>query len=356
REVGLVYATNALAATLAPPAIGWLADRHFSANRLLTGLSIVAAFALIACFYATSFPVFYGLILLFNLSFIPTYGLLAGVCFHQLEDPEKSFPLVRVWGTVSFMLVGMGLSYFGVETSALPLLVAAVVCVGMALVASTLPPIPPQKGFDWRSLRGGQVTSILREPGMVVLFVAMLLSCIPASFYYSFLNPFLNEIGWSNAAAKMSLGQMGEIFVVLAMPFAFRKLRFRQIVFWGILVWGLRYFAFSVARPGYYEWLLYAGILVQGIAFAWIVIATQIYIDKRVPIALRSTAQGLVSFGSQGLGVFIGSWIAGEVVLANTVAAGEHAWEIIWLVPGAVGLLTAIWFWGVFPRQTKLEG
>ncbi len=221
-------------------------------------------------------------------------------------------------------------------------------------MALTLPPIPPQPGFDWRSLRGGQVTSILREPGMIVLFVAILLSCLPAAFYYSFVNPFLNEVGWSNAAAKMSLGQQGEIFIVLSMPLAFRKFRFRRIVFWGILVWGLRYFAFAFARPEHYEWLLYAGILVQGIAFAWIVIAAQIYIDNRVPIGLRSTAQGLISFASQGLGVFIGSWIAGEVVLANTLPDGLHAWETIWLIPAVIGVGAAGWFWVAFPKAGKL--
>ncbi len=354
REVGLVYATNALAATVAPPLIGWLADRHFSANRLLLILNIIAAAALTACFFATSFPVFYVLMLIFNLSFIPTFGLLSAVCFHQLEDPAKSFPAVRVWGTVSFMLAGLGLSYFGVESTALPLLAGAVTAALMAGMSLTLPPIPPQPGFDWRSLRGSQVVGILREPGMIVLFVAILLSCLPAAFYYSFLNPFLNEVGWTNAAAKMSLGQLGEIFIVLAMPLAFRKIRFRKIVFWGILVWGLRYFAFAFARPDHQEWLLYAGILVQGIAFAWIVIAAQIYVDNRVPISLRSTAQGLISFASQGLGVFIGSWIAGEVVLANTLETGQHAWGTIWLIPGVIGVAAALWFWVAFPKSGKL--
>ncbi len=92
----------------------------------------------------------------------------------------------------------------------------------------------------------------------------------------------------------------------------------------------------------------------QGIAFAWIVFAAQTYVDNRVPVALRSTAQGLVSFANQGVGIFIGSWIAGEVVLANTLPGGGHDWSVIWLVPGVVGVLAAVGFWVFFPRASKL--
>jgi len=279
---------------------------------------------------------------------------LSAVCFHQLEDPAKTFPKVRVWGTVSFVLVGIGLSYFAVENSPLPLLAGGAIALMMSFGCLLLPRIPPQPGFDLTSLTGPTVARIIREPGMIVLLLAVLCSSFPSSFYYSFLNPFLNEIGWSAAAAKMSLGQLMEIGVILAMPLAFRKLRFRNIVFWGLMAWGLRYFAFSIARPGHYEWLLYAAILVQGIAFTWIVIAAQIYVDKRVPVTLRSTAQGLVAFANQGIGIIFGSWVAGEVVLANTLGNGDHNWTAIWLVPGVVGILSALAFLWFFPKAARL--
>jgi len=189
---------------------------------------------------------------------------------------------------------------------------------------------------------------------MIILLVATLFSCIPSAFYYSFVNPFLNEIGWSAAAAKMSLGQFFEIGILFAMPFFFRTIRFRRIFFWGLLLWGVRYFLFAFARPDNYEFLLYLGIAVQGFVFVWIVIAAQIYVDNRVPVSLRSTAQGLISFANQGIGIFIGSWIAGEVVLANTLTDGTHDWGTIWLVPGVVGVLAAVGVWAFFPRAGRL--
>lgn len=353
-QVGMIYATNAIGATVTPPLMGWLADRTFSSERLMAALNLVGGIALIACYFTTSFAAFYGWMLLFNLCFMPTFSIAAAMAFQHLPRPDRQYPIVRVWGTIAFMVVSVGLSAFGVENSALPVLTGG--CVGLFLAAYSLwlPHTPPQPGFDWAALRSEEVRDIFRQRGMIVLVLAMLASCIPSAAYYSFLNPFLNEIGWPAAAAKMAIGQVFEIGIVLALPLVFRYLRFRTIVFWGLMVWGLRYFAFAYGRPGSYEWLLYAGIVVQGIAFAWIIIAAQVYVDNRAPKYLRNTAQGLISFANLGIGAFFGSWLIGAVVNAYALPDGAHVWERIWLVPGVVGVVAALGFWFFFPRQDRL--
>ncbi|MGB3801175.1 MAG: MFS transporter [Lewinella sp.] len=353
-QVGMIYATNAIAATVTPPLMGWLADRSYPSERLMGVLNTIGGLALIACYFTTSFGWFYGWMLLFNLCFIPTFSLAAAMCFYHLERPAQEYPLIRVWGTVSFMIVGVLLSVFRIENSAIPVLCGGFGALVLAGYSFFLPHTPPEPGFNWATLRGEEVRNIFRERGMVVLLIALLASCIPSSFYYSFLNPFLNEVGWEAAAAKMALGQLFEIAVVLAMPFIFRRFRFRSTIFWGLMAWGLRYFAFGVGRPGDQEWLLYAGIVVQGVAFAWIIIAAQIYVNNRVPSYLRNTAQGLISFANLGLGAFLGSWIAGETVSANLLADGTHDWWAIWLVPGTVGVVAAVFFYVAFPRSGKL--
>ncbi len=353
-QVGMIYATNAIAATIAPPLMGWLADRSYASERLMGVLNTVGGLALIACYFTVSFPWFYGWMLLFNCCFIPTFSLAAAMCFYHLERPAEQYPLIRVWGTVSFMLVGVALSVFRVENSALPVLAGGITALLLAAYSFLLPHTPPAPGFDWRELKGETVRGIFRQRGMVVLLLALLASCVPSAFYYSFLNPFLNEIGWAAAAAKMALGQLLEIAVVLAMPLIFRRFRFRNIIFWGLLAWGLRYLAFGIGRPGHYEWLLYAGILVQGVAFAWIIIAAQIYVNNRVPASLRNTAQGLISFANLGLGAFLGSWIAGAVVSANLLADGTHDWWAIWRIPAGVGVVAGVLFLLAFPRDEEL--
>ena len=191
----MIYATNAIAATVTPPLMGWLADRKFRSERLMAVLNVVGAISLFGCFYSTSFVPFYGWMLLFNLAFIPTFSLEAGLCFYHLTEPARQYPAIRVWGTVSFMLMGLGLSYFRMEDSATPLLFGGIVSLLTALYCLTLPATPPTPGFNWASLHGEEVRSIFRDKAMIVLILGLFASCVPASFYYSFLNPFLNEVG-----------------------------------------------------------------------------------------------------------------------------------------------------------------
>jgi MFS family permease len=165
RQVGMIYATNAIAATITPPLMGWLADRLFSADRLMVLLNILGGVALIGCFFTTSFLPFYTLMLVYNLCFIPTFSLAASLCFHHLPRPDRQYPGIRVWGTVSFMLMGLFLSYFDVENSPYPLLAGGMASVLLGFYCLTLPHTPPAPGFNWATVKGENVQKIFRERG-----------------------------------------------------------------------------------------------------------------------------------------------------------------------------------------------
>lgn len=350
-QVGMVYATNAIAATITPPLMGIVADKLMASNRLLVILHFLGGLCLLLAFSSTTFWWFYGSMLAYNLCYVPTFSLSNSLCFHHLDRPSQEFPAIRVWGTIAWVVTSVLLSWLALEDQATPLLIGGVVSIIYAVFNLGLPHTPPNPGFSLASLKGDDVQALLRDRSLIVLVISLTLICLPTAFYYSFLNPFLNEVGVVGAAAKMSIGQVVEVFVVLAMPWFFKKLRLRTIIFWGLAVWGLRYFVFAGARPGTPSvWLLYLAIAIQGIAFAWVTLAAQLYIDSRVPTFLRATAQGIIAFSSLGLGAFLGSWLAGEVVGRYTLATGHHAWDIIFLFPAVIGCIVAIGFGLFFPK------
>ncbi|NJO86962.1 MAG: nucleoside permease [Lewinella sp.] len=354
RQVGLIYATNAIAATVSPPVVGLLADKLFSANRLLVILHILGGCCLLCAYQSHSFGWFFASMLGYNLCYVPTFSLSTALCFHHLPDPNRQYPPIRVWGTIAWIFTSVIISVLALEAQATPLLIGGLTSILFGIHNLNLPATPPQPGLNWADLKGEEVQRLLRDRSLIVLIVCEVLICIPAAFYYSFVNPFLNEVGMDYAAAKMALGQLVEIGIVLAMPWFFRNLRLRSILFWGMAVWGLRYFAFALGRPGEWtEFLLYLAIAVQGFAFAWVSLAAQLYVNSRVPAYLRATAQGLVTFASFGLGSFIGSTLAGEVVRHFTEPTGSHEWQYIFLVPAIIGCLVAFGFWRYFPPATQ---
>src|SRR5262249_52077265 len=176
---------------------------------------------------------------------------------------------------------------------------------------------------------------LMRDTSFAVFVIGSFLICIPLQFYYAFTNPFFNEIGVQNAAAKMTLGQMSEIFFMLVMPWFFRRLGVKYMLLVRMAAWTTRYLLFAAGNNGSLVWMLYSGILLHGICYDFFFVTGQIYVDQKAPLDLRAAAQGFIAFVTLGVGMLIGSWLSGLVVDAYHVGAG-HDWGRIWMVP-AVG-------------------
>ncbi len=180
------------------------------------------------------------------------------------------------------------------------------------------------------------------------------LICIPLQFDYAFANLFRNELHLTNAAGKMTLGQMSEIFFMLVMPWFFRRLGVKWMLLVGMAAWTARYTLFAYGNTGTLVWMLYGGILLHGICYDFFFVTGQIYVDRRAPGDLRAAAQGFIAFVTLGVGMLIGSWVSGRVVDAFRV--GEtHAWDRIWIVPAA-GAAAVLVLFALFFRSREQAG
>ena len=355
RQVGMVYATTAIAATVSPFLVGVLADRFFSIEKLLSLLHLMGGSLLLLLSFQTTFAWFYPIVLIYVLCFLPTFSLSNAMCFHHVSDVKRDFPRVRVWGTVAWVLIGIVIGWLQIEDQAIPFQIAATGSFLQAMYCLTLPKTPPQKQSTsmLQSLRGPEIKELLHDRSLVVLVLSIALICIPSAYYYSFVNSFLNEQGVVNAAGKMAIGQISEIIFMLALPWFFQRWRLKIIVFWGLLAWGLRYGLFIAGVYFESEWWLLAGIGLHGLAYIFSMLSAQIYLDMRVPTHLRSTGQGFYSLLTLGLGVFVGSYIAGESVSQYTLTDGTHQWPAIWLLPTCLGVGVALGFWWLFKGRQK---
>lgn len=358
REVGLVYGATAIAATVTPFLLGVLADRLFATEKLLAMLHASSGVLMFGISYLDRFAFFYPALTLYALLYMPTFALTSGLTFHHSAIGARDFPRVRLWGTMGWIIAGLIISFFALETTAIPMRISAASSFLQAAFCLTLPHTPPQKktGRTLREFLGPEVTALLRRPSFVVLMVSLVLISIPSGFYYTFTNSFLTEADVPAPAATMSAGQISEVFLMLLMPFFFRRLGFKWVIAIGLFTWGLRYLLFAIGNSTDLIWMLYTGILLHGVAFNFTGLTGQIYIDREVPPHVRNTAQGFMSLLTLGLGALIGSYIAGEVVGAYTLEDGQHLWRRIWLVPAVVGGVVTIGFLVLFnPKNGRTE-
>ena len=355
-QVGLAYSTTALAAMISPFFVGMVADRFFATERLLAVLHLAGAAALLFVAAQTTFGPLYVVLLAYTLCYMPTLALTNSLAFHQMKDPGREFPPIRVLGTIGWIVAGLAIGSMGIEATATPMRIAAASSALLGLFSLALPHTPPQKLGHRPTLRdvlGLDALQLMKERSFALFVIGSFLICIPLQFYYAFTNPFLNDIGVTNAAGKMTLGQMSELGFMLAMPWFFRRLGVKWMLLVGMAAWTLRYVLFAFGDNQALVWMLYAGILLHGVCYDFFFVTGQIYVDTKAPADMRAAAQGFIAFVTLGAGQFIGSWLSGVVVdrySTQGTSGVEHAWHSIWLVPaagaGIVLVLFALFFRG----------
>ena len=354
-QIGLVAGTTALAAMISPFFVGMVADRFLATERILAMLHVAGGLILLLASTQTRFGPLYSVLLAYALCYMPTLALSNSLSFRQMKDPGREFPSIRVLGTIGWIVAGLFIGTLGLDATAVPMRLAAAGSIVLGLFCLVLPHTPPQstRRATLGDVLGLDALKLLRERSFAVFVLGSFLVCIPLQFYYAFANPFLNELNVSNAAGKMTLGQMSEIGFMLVMPWFFRRLGVKYMLLVGMAAWTTRYLLFAYGNADAAVWMLYGGILLHGICYDFFFVTGQIYVDRRAPADLRAAAQGLIAFVTLGVGMFIGSWASGRVVDAFRVTGG-HAWDRIWLVPAAGAAAVLVLFALLF-RSTEDE-
>jgi nucleoside transporter len=267
----------------------------------------------------------------------------------QVKNPGRDFPPIRVMGTLGWIAVNLVIGFMRVEAAITPFLIAAGACAVMCLYSlAALPHTPPPargQQVTFRRILGLDALAMLKDRSYFVFVIASILACIPLTFYYSFANPFLNDVGVVNAAGKMTLGQMSEVAMMLAMPIAFRILNVRGILLLGLSAWAVRYLLFAFGNPGAGMWMFYIAILLHGVCYDFFFVAGQLYTDQAAPAHLRSTAQGFITFVTYGIGMLIGSLLSGSILdyFSTTTATGVvRNWQSFWLSSAAMSFVITL--------------
>jgi nucleoside transporter len=349
-QVGLAFGTTALAAMISPFFVGMVADRFFATERILAVLHLIGGPILFFVSIQTSFLPLYVVMLVYTLCFMPTLALTNSLSFHHVQDPSRDFPAIRVLGTIGWIAAGLLVGSLRIEATKIPMQLAAAGSVVLGAFCFSLPHTPPKTTggrATWKEVLGLDALKLLRDRSFAVFVLGSFLICIPLQFYYTFTNPFLNELHVSNAAGKMTLGQMSEIFFMLVMPWFFRRLGVKTMMLVGMAAWAARYALFAMGNNDSLVAMLYAGILLHGICYDFFFVTGQIYVDQKAPIQLRAAAQGFIAFVTLGVGMLIGSWLSGIVV-----DAFQHHWDRIWLVPSA-GAAAVLLMFAVFFRPAR---
>lgn len=358
------YTVNPIAAIVAPFFLGLVADRYFATERVLGVLHITGGIILFITPHASTSPVlFIVLLLAYNLCYMPTLGLANSLAFHHIQNQEKQFPVIRVFGTIGWIVAGLFISFILgkatgqiAEKTPMPLYTAGAASLLLGFFSFTLPHTPPKgagEKVSLRSIAGLDALQVLGSKPFYVFLICSFLICIPLAAYYNFTQLYLQASGFKNIAGTQTLGQMSEVVFMLLMPLFFARLGVKKMLLVGMLAWVIRYTLFALGAPESVIWMIIIGIALHGICYDFFFVTGQIYVDKKSNDKIRGQAQGFLVLVTYGLGMLIGAQIAG--ITYNNFLQGADAltpvqWQQFWWLPAGFALVVMIIF-GLFFRE-----
>ena len=365
-EIALAYSTQSWGAILAPFIIGLIADRYFNAERILGFLHLIGAFLMYQMANATDFLVFYPYILGYMIIYMPTLALVNSVSFNQMDNPAKQFAIVRVFGTIGWIVAGLVISYIfhwdseeNVAQGMLrnTFLMTAVASAILGVFSFSLPKTPPRADRSEKvsisNILGLEALKLLKDRNFLVFFIASILICIPLAFYYQHAGQFLGEIRVTNPAGKMTIGQASEVIFMLLLPWFFARFGFKKTILFGMIAWIVRYLLFTYGNANELAFMLLIGIALHGICYDFFFVSGQIYTDAKAGPKYKSAAQGLITLATYGLGMLVGFWIAGGITDYYASGENSHNWADIWMVPAFFALVVSILF-ALFFKNEKI--
>ncbi|CAN5319217.1 MFS transporter [soil metagenome] len=345
-QIGAAYSALAIATMISPFFIGLVADRFFAAQRIMGVLHLTGGVLLYLATTISDNIAFYWVILIYSLLYMPTIALSNSIAFHQMTDPGKQFPWIRVFGTIGWILAGIMIGVLSIEKTSSTFYMAAVASAALGLISFILPNTPPKGKEATTSASAALGTDafvLFKDRPYFIFFIAAILVCIPLSFYYGFANVFLNELGMENAASKMILGQFSEAVFILAIPFLFNSIGVKKMLLLGMAAWILRYLCFAFGNLGANTWMLYGGIILHGICYDFFFVTGNMYTEKKAGEKIKNAAQGLFTFATYGVGMLMGTWFSGFTADYYSVG-GVHQWRQIWFVPVYIAIAVLIYF------------
>lgn len=376
-DAGMLFSIGAIGALAAPFVAGQIADRWFNTERFLAISHLLGAVLVWRLAEVEKYSSFVVFGLLYSLIYAPTLPLTNSLAFHHLPDRDRDFGRVRVWGTVGWIVVGIGIGQWlllrhtpdasagegavrlsQVAGMADSFRLSGLLGVVLGLYCLTLPKTPPQAGKA--KFAPFEALGEVRKMPLIALFlVSFPIACVH-QFYFVHTAGFLgtlkhpaadsiNQVFGVGGGGLMTIGQMAEIFVLAFMPLLARAMSRKTLLTIGLLAYIARFAVFAYAPvPA----AVIPALALHGLVFGCFFFVCFMIVDENTTSDVRASAQGLFNLVIVGLGTIVGNFFAGEVYARATVD-GKTDFQLLFGIPMWICVACFAAHMLVYPRSPK---
>ncbi|PHX87092.1 MAG: MFS transporter [Opitutia bacterium] len=358
------------------------ADRKFNPEKFLAFSHLIGGLAILGCGFTKEFLPFFLLMLVHCLLYVPTISITNSIAFANMKNPEKEFGIVRMGGTVGWILAAWPFTFIFVNWAAVdaahpaglvdwlgkalanPLtgdaakaatkwtfIVAGLASLALAAFSLTLPRTakkPAVAAGTVEKLAWLEAFKLLKHPFILVLWLVTLADSFVHNCYFSWTGVFLGtpvKDGGVGIAANwiapiMSIGQVAEILTMFVLGATLKKFGWRTTMIVGILGHAAR-FAVYAFMPQSASAIILIQVL-HGVCYAFFFATVYIFVDAYFPKDIRSSAQGLFNLQILGLGALLAFSICPWLMQDIYTKAGVIDFKGLFLVPFATASIAAI--------------
>jgi len=321
-------------AIIAPMFIGPIADRFFSAQKVLGLLHLLGGVALAACgmicVHAESqaaggavvvpFGSLMVLMLISGICFMPSIALINTVVFKHIPD-SASAPRVFIFGTAGWILVNLVVEVFaGGAASPNFFFIGGGCGIFLGLYSFTLPDTPPKgapaPGAKKDVFGLGALTMFKSPTFTIFVLCAFMVSIFGSNYFFPSVVAYLSEFGYPAPVALTTLNQFSELFFMAILPLCVARFGLKWVLVIGMSAWAIRYFIFPL--EGFQFALI--GLLFHGMAYAFLYVAAYMFGDRVAPAHLKASVQSLLAFLLLGIGQVLSGYIFGYQIERNAPA------------------------------------
>ena len=367
-EIAWVGSAFAIASIMGIFFSSQFADRTFAAERFMAVSHLVGGLAILGMYWVRDFRTFFSLMLVHALLYVPTISVTNSIAFTHMKNAQKEFGLVRMGGTIGWILAAWPLYFIlqgktgaeAVAASRSIFLVAGITSLALAAYSLFLPHTPPKRaaagdsGFAWL-----KAAKFLAHPYLLVLFIVTFIDSVIHNGYFVMAGDFLKSqsVGikpeW--IMPVMSIGQVAEILTMAVLGAVLARLGWKTTMILGILGHAARFAVFAFFPQS--QAVIIAVQVLHGICYAFFFATLYIFIDAAFPKDVRSSAQSLFNLLVLGLGDLAAKWLF-IPLQSRLTTDGTVDYRQLFLVPTFMALaaaaVLAIAFWP--PRSLATAG
>ena len=358
------------------------ADRKFAPEKFLAFSHLIGGLAILGCGFTKEFMPFFLLMLVHCLLYVPTISITNSIAFANMRNPEKEFGIVRMGGTVGWILAAWPFTFIFVNWAAVdaahpaglvdwlgkalanPLtgdaakaatkwtfIVAGIASLALAAFSLVLPRSAPKAATATgavEKLAWVEAFTLLKHPFILVLWLVTLVDSFVHNCYFNWTGVFLGtakEAGGVGIASNwitpvMSIGQVAEILTMFILGATLKKFGWRTTMVVGILGHAAR-FAVYAFYPQSAAMIIVVQVL-HGVCYAFFFATVYIFVDAYSPKNIRTSAQGLFNLQILGVGALLANSICPWLIQKVYTTGAVTDFKGLFMVPLAAASIAAI--------------